>query len=165
MFEHIQHSPNTFWTIICAGSRIQPAYMHICTWCPSITLEIVFFSFSIEIFIHTKDDIKRVQQIMPKIGQLKGATEVHLLVFEDGNRKKIFQVIVPGGQFGSKNLILMIRIFEIYCSQGMILNSCPPPYFCSPNLQFQGISFSFNHFVMVGHMEVGVFLIENNFVL
>ena len=25
---------------------------------------------------------------MPKIGQLKGATEVHLLVFEDGNRKK-----------------------------------------------------------------------------
>ena len=47
-----------------------------------------FCSFSIEIFIHTKDDIKRVQQIMPKIGQLKGATEVHLLVFEDGNRKK-----------------------------------------------------------------------------
>ena len=125
-----------------------------------------FSSFSIEIFIHTKDDIKRVQQIMPKIGQLKGATEVHLLVFEDGNRKKIFQVIVHGGQFGSKNLIWMIRIFEIYCSQGMILNSCaPPPYFCSPNLQFQGISFSFNHFVMVGHMEVGVFLIENNFVL
>ena len=104
-----------------------------------------FFSFSIEIFIHTKDDIKRVQQIMPKIGQLKGATKVHLLVFEDGNRKKIFQVIVPGGQFGSKNLILMIRIFEIYCSQGMILNSCdpPPPYFCSPNLHFlQGISFA-----------------------
>ena len=65
---------------------------------------------------------------MPKIGQLKGATKVHLLVFEDGNRKKIFQVIVPGGQFGSKNLILMIRIFEIYCSQGMILNSCDPPH-------------------------------------
>ena len=116
----------------------------ICTWCPSITLEIVlFFSFSIKIFIHTKEDIKRVQQIMPKIGQLKGATEVHLLVFEDGNRKKIFQVIVHGGQFGSKNLIWMIRIFEIYCSQGMILNSCdPPPYFCSPNLHFQGISFA-----------------------
>ena len=86
-----------------------------------------FFSFSIEIFIHTKDDIKRVQQIMPKIGQLEGATEVHLLVFEDGNRKKIFQVIVHGGQFRSKNLIWMIRIFEIYCSQGMILNSCDPP--------------------------------------
>ena len=39
---------------------------------------------------------------MPKIGQLKGATEVHLLVFEDENRKKIFQMIVHGGQFGSK---------------------------------------------------------------
>ena len=61
----------------------------ICTWCPSITLEIVFFfSFSIVIFIHTKEDIKRVQQIMPKIGQLKGATRVHLLVFEDRNIKK-----------------------------------------------------------------------------
>ena len=39
MFEHIQHSPNSCWTIICTGSRIQPA----CTWCPSISLEITFF--------------------------------------------------------------------------------------------------------------------------
>ena len=82
-------------------------------------------------------------------------------------RKRIFQMIVHGGQFGSKlegksselvrklraptystmlclNLILMTRIFEKYCSQGMILNSCDPfpPYFCSPNLHFQGISFA-----------------------
>ena len=43
---------------------------------------------SIEIFIHTKEDIKRVQQAMPKIGQLTGATKLHMLVFEEGNIKK-----------------------------------------------------------------------------
>ena len=43
---------------------------------------------SIEIFIHTKEDIKRVQQAMPKIGQLTGAIKLHLLVFEDRNIKK-----------------------------------------------------------------------------
>ena len=41
----------------------------------------------------------------------------------------------------------------------------PPAYFCSPNLQYQSISFSFNHFVMLRHMEIWALIIENNFVL
>ena len=33
MFEQIQHSPNSFWTIICTGSW---NLTNICIWCPGI---------------------------------------------------------------------------------------------------------------------------------
>ena len=37
---------------------------------------------SIEIFIHTTEDIQKVKDAMPKVGQLKGAQKIHVLVFE-----------------------------------------------------------------------------------
>ena len=37
---------------------------------------------SIEIFIHTKNDIKKIKDEMPKVGQLVGATKIHEIVFD-----------------------------------------------------------------------------------
>ena len=43
---------------------------------------------SIEMFIHTKNDIKKVKDEMPKVGQLVGATKIHEIVFDcDGKMK------------------------------------------------------------------------------
>ena len=41
---------------------------------------------STEIFIHTKDDIKKVQDHMPKVGQLIGATKIHEMVFDSDGK-------------------------------------------------------------------------------
>ena len=37
---------------------------------------------SVEIFIHTKENIQKIKDSMPKVGQLNGATRVHEVVFE-----------------------------------------------------------------------------------
>ena len=134
----------------------------ICTWCPSITLEIVFFPSLILLSLLNTN----VSKWNAWTQSAHTGNRFHFLFhffFIFGKIVKLpFGFVVRP----DKLLANMMRMFQIYCSQGIILNSRGPlPYFCSPNLQFQGISFSFNHFVMVGHMEVGVFLIENNFVL
>ena len=44
---------------------------------------------SIELFIHTKEDIKKIQDEMPKVGVLIGATKIHEIVFEcDGKMRQ-----------------------------------------------------------------------------
>ena len=44
---------------------------------------------SIEMFIHTKADIEKIQKEMPKVGPLVGATKVHMIVFDmDGKMKQ-----------------------------------------------------------------------------
>ena len=41
---------------------------------------------SVEIFIHTKENIQKIKDSMPKVGQLNGATRVHEVVFEKDGR-------------------------------------------------------------------------------
>ena len=52
---------------------------------------------SIEIFIHTKEDIKKVKDAMPKVGQLTGAQKIHELVFESDG--KMWQKNLPNETF------------------------------------------------------------------
>ena len=50
---------------------------------------------SVEIFIHTKENIQKIKDLMPKVGQLNGATRVHEVVFEkDG---KMMMKNIPTG--------------------------------------------------------------------
>ena len=50
---------------------------------------------SVEIFIHTKENIQKIKDSMPKVGQLNGATRVHEVVFEkDG---KMMMKNIPTG--------------------------------------------------------------------
>ena len=41
---------------------------------------------SVEIFIHTKENIQKIKDSMPKVGQLNGVTRVHEVVFEKDGR-------------------------------------------------------------------------------
>ena len=52
---------------------------------------------SIEIFIHTTEDIQKVTDAMPKVGQLKGAQKIHELVFESDG--KMWQKNLPSENF------------------------------------------------------------------
>ena len=53
--------------------------------------------------IHTTEDIKKVKDAMPKVGQLKGAQKIHVFVFESD--EKLWQKNLP-----SENLYKPTRI-------------------------------------------------------
>ena len=48
---------------------------------------------SVEIFIHTKENIQKIKDSMPKVGQLNGATRVH----EVGKDGKMMMKNIPTG--------------------------------------------------------------------
>ena len=52
---------------------------------------------SIEIFIHTTEDIQKVKDAMPKVGQLKGAQKIHVFDFESDG--KLWQKNLPSENF------------------------------------------------------------------
>ena len=60
---------------------------------------------SVEIFIHTKENIQKIKDSMPKVGQLNGATRVHE-VGKDGKtsyeRAKMKPFETPVAEFAEK---------------------------------------------------------------
>ena len=65
---------------------------------------------SIEIFIHTTEDIQKVKDAMPKVGQLKGAQKIYKFVFESDG--KLWQKNLPSENFYKPTRIKIGREME-----------------------------------------------------
>ena len=82
------------------GGLIKNKVSEKVTMCPDTVINTVEdvknnIETSVEIFIHTKENIQKIKDSMPKVGQLNGATRVHEVVFEkDG---KMMMKNIPTG--------------------------------------------------------------------